>query len=153
MQKLESWPLDKPQTAWIARHALRTLIKRGDRRALAVIGAGKKAAVKLHDFMVSPKDLVLGERLDISFSLESTARTSQRLVVDYAIHYVKKSGLSSAKVFKLKELTLAPGETVRLSRSQVVKDFTTRLHHTGHHAVDVMVNGEKLASSGFDLRR
>ncbi|MES2413455.1 MAG: DNA alkylation repair protein [Pseudomonadota bacterium] len=153
MSRLEGWPLDKPQTAWIARHALRTLIKQGDRRALAVIGAGKKAAVKLHGFTVNPPRLTLGERLTLSLSLESTARTSQRLVVDYAIHYVKKSGASSAKVFKLKELTLAPGETVQLSRGQLVKDFTTRVHHAGHHVVDVMVNGEKLASSGFDLQR
>ncbi|MES2189798.1 MAG: DNA alkylation repair protein [Pseudomonadota bacterium] len=153
LQKLEGWPLDKPQTAWIARHALRTLIKQGDRRALAVIGAGQKAAVRLHDFVVSPTKLVLGERLDISFSLESTARSSQRLVVDYAVHYVKKSGASSAKVFKLKELTLAPGETVGLRRNQVVKDFTTRVHHAGHHAVDIMVNGDKVASGGFDLQR
>lgn len=153
MTRLEGWPLDKPHTAWIARHALRSLIKQGDRRALAVIGAGKKASVRLQGFAVSPQSISLGDRLDISFSLESTARESQRLVVDYAIHYVKKSGTSSAKVFKLKELTLAPGDTVQLQRSQVVKDFTTRVHHAGHHAVNVMVNGEKLASGGFDLLR
>ena len=153
MSRLEGWPLDKPQTAWIARHALRTLIKQGHRRALAVIGAGKKAEVRLSGFTVSPKKLSLGERLNISFSLESTGRESQRLVVDYAIHYVKKSGTSSAKVFKLKELPLAAGETVQLKRTQVVKDFTTRVHHAGHHAVDVMVNGEKMASGGFDLLR
>lgn len=153
MSRLEAWPLDKPQTAWIARHALRTLIKQGDRRALAVIGAGKKAAVTIDGLKVSPATLALGDRLDISFSLTSSARASQRLVVDYAIHYVKKSGASSAKVFKLKELTLAAGETITLKRSQVIRDFTTRVHHAGHHAVDVMVNGEKLASGGFDLRR
>ncbi len=151
MSRLEGWPLENPQTAWIARHALRTLIKQGDRRALAVIGAGKKAAVKPGGLTVSPAKLKLGERLDIAFSLQSTARQSQRLVVDYAIHYVKKSGASSAKVFKLKELTLAAGETIHLRRSQLVKDFTTRTHHAGHHAVDIMVNGEKLASGGFDL--
>ncbi|UUZ63330.1 DNA alkylation repair protein [Polaromonas sp. P1-6] len=33
LERLESWPLDNPHTAWIARHALRTLIKQGDRRA------------------------------------------------------------------------------------------------------------------------
>ncbi len=153
MSRLEGWPLDKPQTAWIARHALRTLIKQGHRRALAVIGAGKKAEVRLSGFAVSPQKISLGDRLDVSFNLQSTSRKSQRLVVDYAIHYVKKSGASSAKVFKLKELTLAAGETVQLKRSQVVKDFTTRVHHAGHHAVDVMVNGEKMASGGFDLLR
>jgi hypothetical protein len=87
----------------------------------------------------------------LSFTLQSTSRQSQRLVVDYAVHYVKKSGSSSAKVFKLKELTLAAGQSVQLSRSQVVRDFTTRVHHAGRHAVDIMVNGERLASGHFDL--
>jgi 3-methyladenine DNA glycosylase AlkC len=101
MERLEGWPLDNPNTAWITRHALRTLIKRGDRRALAVIGAGEKPKLLLHDLKVSPKKLRLGERMSLSFGLKSTARKSQRLVVDYTVHYVKKSGASSAKVFNL----------------------------------------------------
>lgn len=153
LERLEGWPLDNPHTAWIARHALRTLIKQGDRRALAVIGAGKKPAVLLHDFSVSPRTITLGERLDLSFRLESKSRNSQRLVVDYIVHYVKKSGASSAKVFKLKELTLDAGQTVVITRSQVIRDFTTRVHHPGHHDVDIVVNGERLARGGFHLSR
>ena len=149
--RLKGWPLDNPHTAWIARHALRTLIKQGDRQALGVIGAGKKPAVGITGLSITPKKLTLGERMALSFTLQSTSRQSQRLVVDYAVHYVKKSGNSSAKVFKLKELTLAAGQSVQLSRSQVVRDFTTRVHHAGRHAVDIMVNGERLASGHFDL--
>lgn len=151
LECLKSWPLENPHTAWIARHALRTLIKQGDKRALGVIGAGKKAAVSISDFSVSPKKLSLGERLELSFTLQSTSRQSQRLVVDYAIHYVKKAGSSSAKVFKLKELDLAAGQSLQLSRSQVVRDFTTRVHHAGRHEVDIMVNGERLAGGFFEL--
>ncbi len=149
--RLKGWPLDHPHTAWIARHALRTLIKQGDKQALSVIGAGKKAAVSISDLSVSPKKLTLGERLELSFTLQSTSRQSQRLVVDYAIHYVKKADSSSAKVFKLKELTLGAGESVQLSRGQVVRDFTTRVHHAGRHEVDIMVNGERLANGFFEL--
>src|SRR3569623_3777895 len=36
--RVESWPRDNAATNWIARHALRTLVKRGDRRALARAG-------------------------------------------------------------------------------------------------------------------
>lgn len=151
LSRLKSWPLENAHTAWIARHALRTLIKKGDKQALGVIGAGQKAAVSISDLSISPKKLRLGERLDLSFTLQSASRKSQRLVVDYAIHYVKKSGTSSAKVFKLKELSLGTGESVQLSRSQVVRDFTTRVHHAGRHEVDIMVNGERLASAFFDL--
>ncbi|MES2942031.1 MAG: DNA alkylation repair protein [Pseudomonadota bacterium] len=150
LSRLESWPLDNPHTAWIARHALRSLIKKGEQRALALIGAGQKAAVELQNLAITPK-IRLGQRLAMSFSLVSRSKLAQRLVVDYSIHYVKKSGTSSAKVFKLKELTLAAGQTMEISRSQVIRDFTTRVHHPGHHAVDITVNGEKMASGGFDL--
>jgi hypothetical protein len=64
LKRLKSWPLENPHTAWIARHALRTLIKQGDKQALGVIGAGKKAAVSISGFTVNPKKLTLGERLD-----------------------------------------------------------------------------------------
>lgn len=148
--RLESWPLANPHTAWIARHALRTLIKQGDQRALALIGAGQKAAVELQNLSITPQ-ISLGQRLEMSFRLVSKSKLEQRLVVDYTIYYVKKSGASSAKVFKLKELTLAAGQKIDISRSQVVRDFTTRVHHPGHHAVDITVNGEKVASGGFDL--
>jgi hypothetical protein len=83
--------------------------------------------------------------------LESLATTSQRLVVDYIVHYVKKSGASSAKVFKLKELTLDAGQTISLSRTQSIRDFTTRVHYPGRHEVEIMVNGESLARDFFDL--
>ena len=36
--RLKGWPLDNPHTAWIARHALRTLIKQGNPQALAQLG-------------------------------------------------------------------------------------------------------------------
>ena len=151
LETIESWPLDNPHTAWIARHALRTLIKQGDRRALAVIGAGEKPAVDVVAFAVSPGHVTLGERLDISITLRSTSRMTQRLVIDYAIHYVKKSGASSAKVFKLKEVNLAAGESTTVSRTQVIRDFTTRVHHAGRHGVAVAVNGDVLAEGFFDL--
>ena len=74
-------------------------------------------------------------------------------MVDYVVHYVKKSGATSAKVFKLKELTLAPGQTVTLAREQLIRDFTTRVHHPGRHDVEIMVNGERVARAFFDLAR
>ena len=151
MDRLESWPLDKPHPAWIARHALRTLIKQGDRRALALIGADHKPEVRLHGFTVNPPKISLGESISLSLRLTSTAHTRQRLVVDYTVHYVKKSGLRSAKVFKLKTLNLPAAESVLIERRQVIRDFTTRVHHAGRHEVEIMVNGECLGRDFFEL--
>jgi 3-methyladenine DNA glycosylase AlkC len=151
LDRIEGWDLGDARTAWIAKHALRSLIKRGDRRALAVVGAAGRAEVALHDLRVQPARIRLGDRIALSFRLESRAASPQRLVVDYAVHYVKKNGASSAKVFKLKALTLAPHATETFRREQAIRDFTTRVHYPGRHAVEVMVNGEVMGRTAFEL--
>lgn len=151
LNRIEGWDLENAHTAWIAKRALRSLIKAGDRRALAVIGAGQAAEVRLKRFSVSPTRLRLGERVSFSLVFVSTGQAAQKLVVDYAIHYRKKSGGSSAKVFKWKELCVEPAEAVTLTKGQMVRDFSTRKHHAGLHRVEVMVNGAVMAEGGFWL--
>lgn len=149
---IENWPLAQPRTAWIARHALRTLIKKGDKRALAITGAGKPAEVSVHAFEVTPAAIDLGGTVTISATLDSTSATAQKLVVDYTIHYVKQSSATSAKVFKLKTLVLEPGQSVNLVHRRSIRDFTTRRHHAGRHAIDLTINGDIHANGFFDLR-
>jgi 3-methyladenine DNA glycosylase AlkC len=149
---IEGWALDNPHTAWIARHALRSLIKQGNTRALTIMGAGAKAEVRLRQLKVEPAAINLGERINLSFSLESIADTAQKLVVDYAIDYVKSAGHSTSKVFKLKAFTLGAGEHHVISRAQHIRELTTRKHYPGKHAVHVLVNGERLGSAEFELR-
>lgn len=99
-----------------------------------------------------PAVIALGGRISLKASIVSTAEVLQQLVVDYAVHYVKKSGGTSRKVFKLKEISLAPGGQRELSISQAVRDFTTRKHYPGHHLIELIVNGETVAEGGFELR-
>lgn len=89
--------------------------------------------------------------LPFALELQSASEHTQRLVVDYAVHYVKKSGTASAKVFKWKELNLNPGETVLLSRRQTIRNLTTRIHYPGWHRLEILINGETLAETGFTL--
>lgn len=150
VERVSGWDLSGKHTAWIARHALRTLIKKGDARALALIGTTGKAEVKVEAFAVEPARIRLGERITTRAELASTAKSAQRLVIDYAVHYPKKNGISR-KVFKFKETELLPDAVCDLAISQTVKDFTTRKHNAGFHRVELVVNGEVVAESGFDL--
>ncbi|CAN7247949.1 DNA alkylation repair protein [Caballeronia sp. LjRoot29] len=151
LDRLATWPIENAHTAWIAKRALRSLIKAGNARALAVIGAGGVPDVKLSKFAVTPRQVALGERVTLSFDLASKCPESQRLVIDYRMHYVKKSGVTAAKVFKLKELTLEGGQKVVIERTQNIRDFTTRVHYAGRHDVEILVNGVCLAKGYFDL--
>lgn len=151
LDTIEGWPLENKHTAWIARHALRSLIKQGDLRALTVIGAGAKAEVELLDVRVEPAVVRLGEAITLSFTVKSTVAHEQRLVIDYAIDYVKANGGVSGKVFKLKTVVLAGFGEVVVARRQVIRDFTTRRHFLGRHGVRVLVNGEVLGSAAFEI--
>ena len=77
---------------------------------------------------------------------------SETLVVDYVIHYPKASGRTTTKVFKWRVVEALPGAEVRLTKRQILKDFTTRRHHPGVHRVQLQVNGRRLAETDFRLR-
>ncbi|HEY8933025.1 MAG TPA: DNA alkylation repair protein [Rariglobus sp.] len=147
---VSTWDRNHAPTAWIVRHALRTLIKRGHPRALALLGAGD--APKLDAaFTVTPKRIHLGDTVTLVATLTSTARRSQSLLIDYVVHYARASGKASEKVFKWKQLDVAPGEKLTLTKRQLIRDFSTRRHHAGRHRVELQINGRRLAESAFTL--
>ncbi len=152
LARLRSWDLAHPHTQWIAKRAARTLIKAGHPGALALFNFGRRPAVTMSGLRVLPRRLRLGEALTLAFTLTSTARRAQDLAIDYVVHYVKASGATSAKVFKLRELALAPGGSVTLTKRQTVRNFTTRRHHLGRHRVEIQVNGRILGAGAFELR-
>ncbi len=152
MNRLEQWPLENPHCGWVARHALRTLIKRGDKRALGIVGAGQRAEIHLERFAVTPQTLSLGQTLTLHIELASTASHTQRLEIDYRMHYVRQGAAVSTKVFKLRACSLAPGARLALTRKQQIRDFSTRKHYVGRHLLELMVNGDTLASTYFDLQ-
>ncbi|MBC8041008.1 MAG: DNA alkylation repair protein [Opitutaceae bacterium] len=147
---VSTWDLTHPHTAWIVRHALRTLIKRGHPRALALLGAG--SAPKLDAaFTATPKRIQLGDTITLTATLTSTARRPQSLLIDYVVHYARASGKASEKVFKWTQLDLAPGATVTLTKRQTIRDFSTRRHHAGRHRIELQINGRRLAETAFTL--
>jgi len=151
VELLRSWNLAHPHTAWIAKHASRTLIKAGDPAALALFAFDTNASLRVDDLQVSPKRLKLGDTMEISFTVVSEASRSQQLVIDYAIHYRKANGSTSRKVFKLKELELPAKASINLGKRQRIVDFSTRKHHAGEHRVEIMVNGRIMAPGTFHL--
>ncbi len=151
LERLKSWDLAHPHTQWIAKRAARTLIKAGHQCALGLFNFTSKPALTLTSFKLAPAKFMLGQTLEFSFCLTSAARLPQQLAIDYRIHYVKAAGGTSPKVFKLREITLAPGERLILRQRQTIRNFTTRKHYPGKHRLEIQVNGYILAHSGFNL--
>lgn len=148
---LRSWDRKHPHTAWIAKHASRTLIKSGNVDALALFNFDSKAKVRVDDLTISPVRLKLGDTLELNFTVTSKAAHSQQLVIDHAIHYRKANGGTSRKVFKLKEVEIGGRSSLNITKRQRIVDFSTRKHHAGQHLVEVLVNGRVTATASFSL--
>ncbi|WP_322013827.1 DNA alkylation repair protein [Paraburkholderia sp. J12] len=151
LDRAARWGTGHPHAQWIIRHALRTLVKQGDARALAALGAESNPDIDVGAFTVTPAKIRLGETITLACELNSVADKVQHLVIDYRIAYVKQRGTTAWKVFKLKSLMLEPGQQVVLTLDQVIRDFTTRTHYAGRHAVELIVNGSVVAQADFDL--
>lgn len=140
-----------PERQWVVQHALRSAVKRGEPGALAVLGFGTDADVVIGQPSISPQRPVMGGKLALSFEVTNSTARSQRVLVDFAVHYIKANGGSRAKVFKLKTLHLAPHETQRMGKHISLAEMTTRKHYPGLHRVDVIVNGRSQLLGSFDL--
>ena len=150
----QAWLKDaSAERAWIVGHALRFAVKRGDRSALQVLGFGKTAQVAVGGIQISPATPEMGGTVHMAFELTNTQAHTQSLLVDLAVHYVKANGQAKAKVFKLKTLELAPGQTARFAKKLSLTEMTTRTHYPGRHQVDVMLNGQALPLGCFELVR
>jgi 3-methyladenine DNA glycosylase AlkC len=134
------------ERAWIVRHACRTLVKEGDKDALRILGFHGDTQVSVDQLTVDKQAVSVGAAVTFSFQLHSNAKLEQRLVVDYAVHLVKANGQARPKVFKLKNLRLAPGETVQISKAHSFKAITTRSYYPGAHRFDLLVNGDVVGS-------
>jgi 3-methyladenine DNA glycosylase AlkC len=148
---VSKWNKENDYTAWIVKHACRTLIKKGNEKALGIFSFDKNIQVKLNTLTLNKEKITLGDRLEFDFTLASQSKKSQKLVVDYCIHYFKKNG-TSPKVFKFKEIVLQPGEKRAFKKTQLFVDLTTRKHYPGKHVLEILVNGNVLGSKEFMLK-
>jgi len=149
---LRSWNPEAGSDLYrLARHALRTLLKKGHRGALGVLGFEPSQSVELEALALEPAAVTIGGSARLNFTIVSTLGDPQPVMVDFAVHYVKADGSTSRKVFRLGSLVLQPGRPVHFSRKLSFKQMTTRVHRPGTHRVEVLANGVVAGSIEFQL--
>ncbi|HVF76050.1 MAG TPA: hypothetical protein VM938_13500 [Acidimicrobiales bacterium] len=155
LELAEQWSDRSANAAWTARHGLRTLVKRGDPRALRLLGASVDEDVRLVAFEPDHPRIRVGDTVTLTFtlSLDRTDGEPVDAVVDYRVHYVGARGAKAPKVFKLTRRTLVPGEPLTITRRHRFDDVSIRHIHPGRHQIDVQVNGRVLGSTSVDVER
>ncbi len=146
LEKQENKEMD-----FIIKHALRTLVKKGDKEALELLGYKRDPSIKFTAFSLHRSEVSIGEALVFSFELES--KEEEHLIVDYIMHFCTKGGRLSPKVYKIKKLLLVKGDSVKVEKKHPFKaNMTTRKLYAGEHKVELQINGKIYASINFTLK-
>ena len=138
-----------PERRKLVAHALRSLARRGEPGALALLGHGERPRVTVRDVRIVPSRVPIGGSVRFEATVASRARTTQSLAVNLAVHYVKARGETRPKRFKLRPLRLPPAGAVRVGRTLSVAQRTTRRHHPGVHRLELVLNGVSFPAGEF----
>jgi 3-methyladenine DNA glycosylase AlkC len=136
---------------WIVNHALRTLLKKGDPHALALLGYGPPD-IAVCNLGVEPAAIPMGGEVTFAFDVESLADEPQELMIDFVLHLVRAQDKRTPKVFKLAKRTLQPGEVLHIEKSFSFQPVTTRKYYPGEHAVEPQINGVTYGSITFQVK-
>ncbi len=139
---------EEKEMNFIIRHALRTLIKQGNSRAMRLLGLNSDHSVTVSNFLVSKK-VKMNTALQFSFTVQANEET--KIIIDYILHFQNKSGkLAGKKVFKLTSLTLKKNNPVQISKRHMLREhLTTRTLYPGVHEIEVQINGKRMVRGEF----
>ncbi|SFS07079.1 hypothetical protein [Yoonia litorea] len=154
IERLALWQKEGKQNEkellWMRKHALRGLIKAGDKAAMAHLGYDANVALTDAKIEISPQSFARGSRAEIAVNLST--RDDAPLIVDYAIDFVTAKAGVTRKVFKLKIVDARAGKPQSLRKVHHFKDnATTFTLYPGDHVISLQVNGRVVASQPFTL--
>ncbi|MHB1279410.1 MAG: DNA alkylation repair protein [Bacteroidia bacterium] len=141
--------LNDINTQKLAKHALRGLLKKGNKTALRLFGFHDHLEVNCLNLNVSQNELSIGDLLLWSFDLDVKGEGKLRL--EYHLYFQKASGKQVHKVFQLSEQTIKAATQIRMSRKHAFRDLTTRKHYPGVQRLELVANGRVVAGIDFEL--
>jgi len=144
----KKWLEENPERVAILKQACRTLLKSSDTLSLELFGFKNPKGIELRDFQLDT-DVVLGEELEFSFTLESKKRLG-KLRIEFAIDFLRKNQKHNKKVFKISEGEYMQNEKF-ISKSYSFKPISTRNYYKGKHHLSILINGVVFMQKSFML--
>jgi 3-methyladenine DNA glycosylase AlkC len=146
----EKWYGTSEQTNWIIKHACRTLLKAGDKRAMLLFGFGDSKSIAIENFTVDKKSVAIGDGITFCFDLAVRTEKSCKVRLEYIVFFTKANGKTSRKIFQISERTYNSGRH-RIKRRHSFADLSTRKHYPGDHDLAIVVNGVEKARTTVKL--
>jgi 3-methyladenine DNA glycosylase AlkC len=153
LKTLHRWSkIHDDATQWLIRHAARTLVKQGNKEALAILGYDFNTKISVSKIVLEKPVVKMNGDLHFSFEITSKSKEAQNLVIDYVIYHVKANGSLAPKVFKLTYKTLEKGKVIEISKIHPFRPISTRKYYAGRHVLEIQVNGTAYQKVSFELK-
>jgi len=152
LQICKSWKNCQPNIDWVIKHSCRTMLKKGDAKALSIIGISPKAGIAVRNLKLSSPIIKIGSFFVFSFEITSESKNRQKVRLEFAVDFVKKGVKLSRKIFHIKEVSLLPGEMIFITKKHDFTDRAIRKHYPGEHKISIIVNGIPKAHAVFVLK-
>lgn len=146
----ETWINESKTTKWVCKHALRTLLKKGNQRAMQLFGFGSIEELSIIHFELANEKIKIGAQSLLNIMVKNNG-ASAKFRLEYAIGYLKKNGSHSEKVFQLRETELGENGQLEFDKKLDFKDLSTRKHYSGKHYICLKVNGIEVERLAFEL--
>ena len=149
VQLAKDWYGQNERTNWILKHGCRTLLKKGNREALALFGYDDGVPVNVDSFTLGASSVLMGEAISFSFVIATSKTAKVRL--EYGIDYVKSGGKRNRKIFQISEVSIKANESKTYTKAHSFADLSTRKHYPGTHSLTLIVNGVERGTLDFEL--
>jgi len=156
LQTLARWKKSKKQNTaemnYIVSHSLRTLIKDGNLKAVAMLNFSVNPQISVSNLNLSPQVVPIGNYLEFEFVV--SAHQNERLHLGYTVYFQNKAGLmNSKKFFQIKKLEVKKNQKMVVrKRHRFLKEMTTRKVYPGKHKIEININGLKMAEKEFSIK-
>ena len=155
VKKLKAWKKAYPENKninWIIRHGTRTLIKKGDQKALELHGI-KKVKIKIKYQKILTKQVKMGNALQVELAIANPSNKNITLLIDHEIELLGARGKYRSKVFKGKKVIFRAKEIKIISSQIKIKAVTVRKYYLGTQYWCPIINGEKKKKLAFLLKK
>jgi 3-methyladenine DNA glycosylase AlkC len=139
-----------PERRWLVRHALRSLTRRGDAAALALLGFRGGSALSV-EATIAPARVRIGGAIEVTVTVRNASRRAESAALGLAVHFVKADGRARPKNFRLGSAEVPARGTATLRKRISFAPMTTRRHYPGRHRLDVLVNGRAVPAGSVLL--
>lgn len=143
---------------WISKMALRTLIKKGNKEALAIINGKVCTDFKILKTTLNKKKFFVPDEIILTFDLNNLSKKEESFVIDYRIGYCgkkKATGQSQAqlgfKTYKGSLQKLSGLEQRKIVIKHKIKPITTKQFYSGIHQIQLLINGVEQPFLEFHL--